>query len=116
LEMSDHGLAGDRLIGMVQPRPDGALRSDGEPELCAVGCIGRVTSLAETGDGRYPISLQGGCRYRIDREGEVRPPFRQCRTRLFLHALDPDDGAAEVDRTALLKAFRAYLEANELEA
>jgi len=116
LEMIDHALAGDRLIGMVQPRLDSALRNDGEPELCAVGCIGRVTSFAETGDGRYLISLQGVCRYRIDREIEVRTPFRQCRTRLFLHDLDPDDGAAEVDRTALLKAFRAYLEANELEA
>jgi Lon protease-like protein len=34
----------------------------------------------------------------------------------FAADLVEDAGAAEVDRTALLKAFRQYLEANELEA
>lgn len=116
LEMIDHALAHDRLIGMVQPRLDGATRPDGEPELCEVGCIGRITSFAETGDGRYLISLQGVCRFRIAAEPCVRTPFRQCRIVAFAADLDPEAGAAEVDREALLRTFRAYLAANELEA
>lgn len=116
LEMVDHVLAHDRLIGMVQPRLDGALRPDGEPELCEVGCLGRITSFAETGDGRYLISLQGVCRFRVTAEPCVRTPFRQCRIASFLADLDLEAGAAEVDRAGLLKAFRAYLKANELEA
>ena len=116
LEMIDHALAADRLIGMVQPRLDGATRADGEPELCEVGCLGRLTSFAESGDGRYLISLQGVCRFRITEELSVRTPFRQCRTVSFVADLDSEAGAAEVDRPALLKAFRAYLKANELEA
>ncbi len=116
IEMIDHAIAGNRLIGMVQPRLDGAMRDDGEPELCMVGCLGRITSFAETGDGRYLISLQGVCRFRVDTEMQVRTPYRQCRILPFLGDLDTEAGAEEVDRTALLKAFRSYLEANGLEA
>lgn len=116
LEMIDRALAHDRLIGMIQPRLDGALRADGEPELCAVGCLGRITSFAETGDGRYLISLQGVCRFRVAEEMHVRTPYRQCRIASFLADLDAEAGAAEVDRAALLKAFRAYLKANDLDA
>lgn len=116
LEMVDHALAHQRLIGMVQPRLDGALRDDDAPELCEVGCLGRLTSFAETGDGRYLISLQGVCRFRIVAEIGARTPFRQCRIASFVADLDPETGAAEVDRPALLKAFRAYLKANDLDA
>lgn len=116
LQLVDETIAGARLIGIIQPGLDGALRDDGEPELCAVGCIGRMTSFAESGDGRYLISLQGVCRFRILQELAVRTPFRQCRIAPFLADLDEDPASADIDRTALLRAFRAYLQANDLEA
>ncbi|CDX38234.1 LON peptidase substrate-binding domain-containing protein [Mesorhizobium sp. WSM4935] len=116
LQMIDQAMAGSRLIGMVQPSLDGAVRDDGEPELCSVGCAGRIISLAETGDGRYLISLQGVCRFRIVQELTAKAPFRQCKITPFLADLDEDPAGAEVDRPALLKAFRAYLQANDLEA
>ena len=92
------------------------MQPDGEPELCEVGCLGRITSFAETGDGRYLISLQGVCRFRIAGEIDVKTPFRQSRITPFIADLDMEAGAAAVDREALLKAFRAYLKANEMEA
>jgi Lon protease-like protein len=46
----------------------------------------------------------------------VKTPFRQCRVTPFLADLDEDRAASEVNRPALLKAFRAYLQANDLEA
>ena len=55
-------------------------------------------------------------RFRVAAEDAVRTPFRQCRITPFLADLDAEAGAEEVDRTALLQAFRAYLKANELEA
>ncbi|MGY6710067.1 MAG: LON peptidase substrate-binding domain-containing protein [Rhizobiaceae bacterium] len=116
LAMTDDALVGKRLIGMVQPRLDGARRADGEPELCAVGCLGRLSSFTETGDGRYLIVLQGVCRFRIDEELAGRNGYRQCRVRPFAADLDEAKGAEEVDRPALLKTFRDYLNANDLEA
>jgi Lon protease-like protein len=116
LQMIDHAVASDRLIGLIQPSLDGALRDDATPELCSVGCFGRLTSFSESGDGRYLIALQGVCRFRVVHELAVKTPFRQCRVTPFLTDLDEDRAASEVDRPALLKAFRAYLQANDLEA
>ena len=116
LQMVDEVIGASRLIGMIQPALDGRTRADGEPELCEVGCLGRLTSFAETSDGRYLISLSGVCRFRIGEELTVKTPYRQCRIVPFAADLVEDAGASEVDRTSLLKAFRQYLEANELEA
>ncbi|MCR4265473.1 LON peptidase substrate-binding domain-containing protein [Nitratireductor sp. ZSWI3] len=116
LAMTDHALSGPRLIGMIQPRLDGAMRADGEPELCRVGCVGRLASVAETGDGRYLITLNGICRFRVAEELRVRTPFRQCRIVPFESDLHEDVDEEQVDRQGLLRAFRAYLDANNLEA
>jgi Lon protease-like protein len=116
IQMIDEALGGNRVIGMIQPALDGATREDGEPALCEVGCVGRLTSFAETSDGRYLVSLHGICRFRIAEELIVRTPFRQCRIVPFAADLKEDQGGGDIDRTALLKAFRRYLEANELEA
>jgi Lon protease-like protein len=116
LQMIDEAMARDRVIGMIQPSLDGAAREDGEPELSPVGCMGRITSLNETGDGRYLIALQGICRFRLDAELSVRTPFRQCRARPFVADLAEDPSAGAVNRTALLRVFKAYLDANGLDA
>lgn len=116
LSMIDHALAHSRLIGMVQPDLDGVTRRDGEPALCQVGCMGRIASYAESGDGRYMIALHGVCRFRVQEELRVRTPFRQCRVLPFEGDLNDEAGASDVDRKGLLRAFRSYLEANELQA
>ncbi|MGN6583977.1 MAG: LON peptidase substrate-binding domain-containing protein [Rhizobiaceae bacterium] len=116
LQMVDAAIAGSRIVGMVQPSLDGAEREDGEPELCQVGCAGRIVSFAETGDGRYLVSLQGICRFRILSELHAKTPFRQCRIMPFVGDLDEERQGGEVDRPALLRVFRAYLEANGLDA
>lgn len=116
LQMIDRAMASERIVGMIQPAFDGALRSDGEPEIVNVGCLGRLTSLSETGDGRYLVALQGICRFRVAEELAVKTPFRQCRISPFAADLEEDLSGADVDRAALLQAFRSYLEANDLEA
>ena len=116
LQMVDEALAGTRLIGIIQPSLDGATKADGEPELCEVGCIGRIITFAETGDGRYLISLQGICRFRISHELHAKTPYRQCRIIPFMADLDEAASDSDIDRTALLKAFRDYLDANDLQA
>ena len=116
LQMIDAAVAGPRIVGMVQPSLDGAQRNDGEPELCQIGCAGRIVSFAETGDGRYLVSLQGICRFRILSELPAKAPFRQCRIKAFVADLDEERQGGEVNRPSLLRVFRAYLEANGLDA
>ncbi|TFF25626.1 ATP-dependent protease [Jiella endophytica] len=116
IEMIDDAMAGSRIIGMVQPSLDGAMRDNRDPKLCEVGCMGRITSLAESGDGRYIISLQGIARFRIAEELAVRTPYRSCRVTAFLGDLDAGMGEEAVDREGLLRAFRRFFEANQMEA
>jgi Lon protease-like protein len=116
LQMTDMAMAADRLIGMVQPALDGGMRADGEPLLCNVGCLGRITSMSETGDGRYVIALDGVCRFRIKDEIAVKTAFRQCHVMPFLTDLNEDQGGDEVDRASLLKTLRDFVEANGMEA
>lgn len=115
LSMFDAALRTDRLVGMVQPNFKDDECSD-KPKLCDIGCLGRIISYSETGDDRYLITLQGVARYRIIEEMQVTTPFRMCKIQPFEEDLKPVRGAEKMDRDALLEAFRAYLDANELEA
>lgn len=116
LQMIDFALAGSRLVAMIQPALDGAIDENGEPRLCSVGGIGRIVSWSETDDGRYLIALQGICRFRLVERIATKTPFQQWKIAPFVADLDLDDGADQVDREALLNAFRAFLEANDLKA
>ena len=50
LAMTRDALAGDRLIGMVQPS-DPNQPASGNPPVYPTGCAGRITSFSETEDG-----------------------------------------------------------------
>lgn len=116
LAMVDAALAGTRLIGMVQP-DDAAAATVHGPGLHKVGCLGRLTEFSETDDGRYLITLNGICRFRIAEEMAATTPFRQVRIEAAEFAGDfAASGEAEVDRGALLDALAAFLDANKLEA
>lgn len=125
LVMIDEALAGDRLIGIIQPKiingvavedKEGAAKGTDRPELSRVGCLGRITSYAETGDGRVLVTLQGICRFSLDEEVAVSYPFRMARITPFLQDLAEEQGEGNVDRDALLQALRDYLQANNLDA
>lgn len=119
LALIDHALAGNRLIGIVQPALGEAPDEESPVErtnVCQVGCLGRITSMAETGDGRYIISLGGVCRFRVLEEITGNKPFRSFNIAPFIADLACEEEEDQVDRAGLLTAFRSYLEANKLEA
>ncbi len=115
LNMIDDALAGNRLIGMIQP--DGS----GDPErpgLSRVGCVGKMTAFAETDDGRYLITLTGICRFVVAREYQSKTPYRQITPDWTPYAEDLRVPRAfeGFDRTHLFEALRAYLDRNNLNA
>ena len=106
-----------RLIGMIQPDPTQAPDGD-KPKLFKVGCVGRITQLAESGDGRYLIELTGVARFQVIEERDIATSYRQCRVTYAPFADDfvPRKGEDAVDRTALLAALSDFLQANNLKA
>jgi Lon protease-like protein len=115
LAMVDTALAGDRIIGIIQP--DGDAPDGPAPPLRTVGCAGRISSFSETEDGRYVITLTGICRFSVLEEIVTSTSFRLCRVTAEPFSGDFFvSGESDVDRDGLLDAFRAYLDANDLEA
>ena len=106
---------GHRLIGMIQPDPAHPGPED-KPKLFKVGCVGRITQLAESGDGRYLLQLTGVARFRVLAELKVATAYRQCRVTYQPFADDfvARKGEDEADRKALLEALSAFLKANNL--
>src|SRR5215472_17376962 len=76
LAMTRDALAGDRLIGMVQPS-DPNVSLAGNPPVYPAGCAGRITSFSEADDGRYLITLTGLCRFRICEELPLHSGYRR---------------------------------------
>lgn len=114
LNMFDDAMRGHRLIGMVQSM--GGTRE--RPEIARVGCAGRITSYAETDDGRYLVTLTGICRFAVKQELAVTTPYRQVAPRWDAFAADlypaSEDGLP--DRSELILSLRTYAATHGLQA
>ncbi|AND93653.1 Lon protease-like protein [Bradyrhizobium diazoefficiens] len=107
---------GHRLIGMIQPDVAHSPKNSDKPALFRVGCVGRITQLAESGDGRYILELTGVSRFKVVEELEVLTAYRQCKVDFFTYVDDftARMGEDEVDREALLAVLADFLKANNL--
>ena len=115
--MTLDSLAKGRMFGMIQPDP-AAPRGETGPGLYRIGCLGRVSSFAETEDGRLLITLTGVTRFRVAAELEMRHGYRRIRADYagFAADLDLDERPAAVERSALLGALRPFFKARGIEA
>lgn len=109
LSMIEDALGHGRMIGLIQPSSDHR-GGDAPPTLYSVGCAGRITSFAETDDGRYLVNLLGVCRFKIAKElPETRGFRRICPVwDAFLADLVPPE-TENFDRERLIGVLRSYL-------
>jgi len=115
LAMVKDAMAGDRMIGIIQPKGD--WQTD-RPELFRVGGLGRITQYSETGDGRILIALAGLVRFRVVQEYPVTTPYRQVEADYAPYASDwsEPEPLAPIARASLETTLKAYLEAQDLSA
>jgi Lon protease-like protein len=113
LAMARDVLAGDRMIGMVQPiEPE----AEGEaPAVYPKGCAGRIISFSETDDGRYLVTLKGLIRFIIAAERPLTSGYRSVVPDYapFRADLAAEDG--DIDRARLLGALKAYFDVQGLD-
>jgi Lon protease-like protein len=112
VEMVDHALAGNRMIGLIQPEDTSEESPRGRAALQKVGTVGRLTHWEENSDGRYFIILEGLTRFEVSSELTVMTPFRQAVVDASRFALDftHGEGEAKVDRPRFLKMMKDYAE------
>lgn len=106
-------LAEGRMFGMIQGDPSAS--EDGG--LYHVGCLGRLSSFAETEDGRLLITLSGLLRFRIAEELAMRRGYRRVRADYapYLDDLDPPE-PGDLPREAILAALKPYFVAKGIDA
>jgi hypothetical protein len=115
--MFDAALAGDRLIGMIQPCEDAP--DVGAAATYDVGCAGRITQFQETDDGRYVLTLTGIARFKVVRELPqsdsgyrlVEPDFEE-----FAEDLGAVEGTGHIDREELIHHLREFFSHRGIDA
>jgi hypothetical protein len=97
---------------MVQPKGEAAGHGPGvipgEPDVCAVGCAGRIVSFAETGDGRYLVELKGVARFAIGIEPRHDTPYRAIVADWSPYIGDLDEAPQFIDRERLTETLKPY--------
>lgn len=119
--MVDDALAGERIIGLIQPKlaQDDVESPPGKSvTLRETGGAGRITTFQETDDGRYLLTLTGVSRFKLTRELQLAKPYRTGEAVYdgFRKDLIKGFGEEEVDRDHLLTVLKAYLESQDLKA
>jgi len=115
LAMTRDALAGERLIGLVQPSDP--TDSGSNPPVYPTGCAGRITSFTETDDGRFLITLTGISRFRIREELPLLEGYRR-----VVPDWDPfagDLGNEEepgFDRERLIRGLKGYFQQHQISA
>jgi Lon protease-like protein len=115
LAMTRDALAGERLIGMVQPSDLAA--SGSNPPVYPTGCAGRITSFSETDDGRFLITLTGTSRFRIREELPLLEGYRRVVPDwdAFAHDIGNEDEPG-FDRERLVRGLRGYFQHHQISA
>jgi len=112
IEMIDAVLAGDRLLGLIQPEDTSEESPRGRAPLQKIGTVGRLTHWEEHGEGRYFIILEGVSRFELVSELTVMTPYRQAVIDVTRFSADFSRAFGEeaVDRPRFLKMMKDYAE------
>ena len=112
VEMVDQALAGNRMIGLIQPEDTTEESPRGRAPLQKIGTVGRLTHWEENGEGRYFIILEGISRFELMSELTTMTPFRQAVISAERFELDfsRTHGEEGVDRERFLKMMKDYAE------
>jgi Lon protease-like protein len=115
LAMTEDALAGNRMIGIIQPSDP--LSRASVPPVYPIGCAGRITSFSETDDGRYLITLTGVCRFETVRELPIVRGYRRVDVSWERFAADLEEsGPALFDRARLVEGLKTYFKIQGISA
>lgn len=107
-------LGTERLVGMIQPRPDEP--ESGEVPLYGTGTAGRIVSFSETPDGRLLIVLVGICRFDLEEEIPTTRGYRRATVQWDRFNEDYRiESRTRYSRTELLNNLRNYAHLKKLE-
>ena len=97
----------DKLMGMVQSQKKAG-------EVYKVGCLGKISDLQKSEDGRILINLTGITRFKILQEIENKKLYREFKVDYKSFALDLKDSSVEQDTESLMNKAKIFFKKNGL--
>ena len=107
LDMFRDALAGDGIIGMIQPELEQAHLQN--PAVCSTGCAGKISHNEDTSDGRMLVTLRGLCRFETVQELDNNLPYRTSEVNYLPSGNIFMDENENSKRQRLLNAASLYL-------
>ena len=97
----------DKLMGMVQSQKKAG-------EVYKVGCLGKISDLQRSKDGRILINLTGITRFKILQEVENKKKYREFRVDYKKFEEDLNNISEEQDTAALMDKAKVFFKRNGL--
>jgi Lon protease-like protein len=105
IEMINDCMISNKLIGIIQPKNSKNSNSS-NPKLHKIGCLGKITTLQETSDGRYLIYLKGIIRFEVIKEILSNKKYRECEVNFKNYYQDLDKKEEELKFSDLELIFK----------
>ena len=97
----------DKLMGMVQSQRNGN-------QVYKIGCLGRISDLQKSEDGRILINLTGVTRFKILEEVENKKLYREFKVDYKGFEIDLKDPTGDLDTDDLMHKAKKFFKKNGL--
>ena len=107
LDLVNNAYAGDKLMGMVQSQKDGS-------QVYKIGCLGKISDLQKSEDGRILINLTGITRFKILEEIENKKLYREFKVDYKNFELDLRESSGDQNIENLMDKAKTFFKKNGL--
>ena len=107
LDLVNDTYENDKLMGMVQSQRNGN-------QVYKIGCLGKISDLQKSEDGRILINLTGVTRFKILEEVENKKLYREFKVDYKSFEIDLKDPSGDLDTNDLMHKAKKFFKKNGL--
>ncbi len=107
LDLVNDAVKKDKLMGMVQSKRE-------DKEVYRVGCLGKISDLRKSEDGRILINLTGIVRFEVLKEIENSKLYREFKVNYNKFGTDTEPITEAVDFKSLMEKVKVFFKKNGL--
>ena len=107
LDLVNDSFRKDKFMGMIQSKKK-------DKEVYKVGCLGKISDLQKSSDGRILINLTGITRFEILEEKENKKLYREFKVEYKKFTSDLTSALEDVDTVDLSKKIKVFFQKNGL--
>ena len=107
LDLVNDSFRKDKFMGMIQSKKK-------DKEVYKVGCLGKISDLQKSSDGRILINLTGITRFEILEEKENKKLYREFKVEYKKFTSDLTSALEDVDTVDLMKKIKVFFQKNGL--